>query len=111
MSKLTKKQQLYISTALAQPRVKDAEIARQIGVAHKTICMWKHNPDFNEAYDNALKSEWKDAARMAKNVMEELAANGDRQAAQYILDSNGWKPTDKVELDATINTIKVELVD
>jgi len=43
--------------------------------------------------------------------MINLAASGDRQAAAYILDSNGFKPTENVNVNAEISAISIKIID
>lgn len=109
--KLTKNMKNYIETSLANPTLSDAKIAGMIGVSNVIISKWHRNPEFVAEVDKRIREQWHDAVKIAKDTMIELASNGDRQAAQYILDTNGFKPTEKVDVNANINTIKVEVID
>ena len=114
--KLTKKQRLYIDYSLANPGLSDAKIAEACDISTKQICYWHKNPEFEAEIDKALKEQWAGYVKQAQEVMQNLMLNATKEevqlnAAKYIMDSNGWKPTDKVEVDANINTIKVTIED
>lgn len=115
--KLTKKQRLYIDFALSHPTYSDSAISKEIETSTVQIYKWKKNPEFVEEYNKALKERWNSYSNEAQTIMHGLLHSAKDEvalrAAQYILDSTGYKATDKVELDANVNEkiIKVDIID
>lgn len=103
MNKLTKKQKLYIEYSLQHPLLTDTQISKDLNITCKQICVWKKDPEFVAELDSRLKEQWNGYAKEAQEVLHRilLTARDDIaiKAATYILDSTGYKATDKVELD------------
>lgn len=99
--------------SLQHPLLTDTQISIDLGITHKQICVWKKDPEFVAEFDKRLKEQWNGYAKEAQEVLHRilLTARDDIavKAATYILDSTGYKATDKVEV--TTNTIKVDIVD
>ena len=73
-------------------------VASEVGVSRDTLHRWrKETPEFQEALDKSIKQRWKDAEALAVNTMIAQAQEGNVQAAKYMLDSLGYKPTEKIE--------------
>ena len=96
------RQQLCIEAMLANPSINHIELAEICGVNRNTITSWKRNEEFQAAYQARLREVWKDGEAIAVKSMLNLAAKGNYQAAAYILDNMGYKPTTKIEAD--VNT-------
>lgn len=105
MLKLTKKMQDFINYSLSHPRLSERQICEAVDVTQKSLCQWKKNPDFVEAFDEALRKNWASYAKEASSVIHELLYSEKQdvalKAATYLMDSCGFKATDKVELSAT----------
>lgn len=95
---------------LANPMLPDTVIAQQLGINNKTVGVWRKLPEFQEELKARLADKWKDAERTAMETMIELVRDGDFKAAKYILDSQGYAPTQKIEADIH-NDIIINLED
>ncbi|MBR5823813.1 MAG: hypothetical protein IKY67_06690 [Paludibacteraceae bacterium] len=104
---LKQRQLAYIEFLLANPLLTNTEAGEKIGVSRNTISKWKDNPEFKEEYKKRLKEKWEDSELMAMEMMQKLARDGNFQASKYILDSQGYAPTTKIEADinADINIV------
>lgn len=95
---LNNKQLKAIELLVYQPYMTQQMIAAECGVHRDTLHRWRTEvPEFKDELDKAIKNRWKAAESLAVNTMISLAAEGNIQAAKYMLDSLGYKPTEKVE--------------
>lgn len=102
---LKAKQLECIEAMLANPSASYIELAEMVGVNRNTITTWKKNADFVAEHQRRLKEMWKDAEGIAVKSMIQLAEEGSFQASKYILDSNGYAPTTKIEADVSTNIV------
>lgn len=96
---LKARQLAYIEFLLANPLITDIEAGKQMGVSRNTIAEWKNRPEFKEEYKRRLKEKWDSAELMAIEMMQNLAREGDFRAVKYILDSQDYAPTTKIEAE------------
>lgn len=96
------RQQALIEAMVANPSASHIALAEMVEVNRNTITKWKREPEFQAAYQERLREVWKDGEAIAIKSMLELAEKGSYQAAAYILDNMGYKPTTKI--DADVNT-------
>ena len=94
---LNSKQMKAIELLVYQPYMTQVMVAQECGVHRETLRRWKQEEEFATELDKAIKQRWKDAESLAVTTMINLAAEGNVQAAKYMLDSLGYKPVDKVE--------------
>lgn len=67
-----------------------------------------------EERERRLKEEWKAAAKKAQQRMIELMDAKDEvaiNAAKYVLDSTGYKPTDMIDINAGVYTYEIDYGD
>lgn len=102
---LKPRQLQLIDALLANPMETDIKLAEELGINRNTVREWKKKPEFQEEYRARLAEKWKDAELMAMEVMQTLARNGDFKASKYILDSQGYAPTTKIEADISNKVI------
>ena len=107
---LTQKQKEAVNLMITVPYISNGDVAKELHVDASTVYRWKQKQEFLDYWDEQLAIAWKDSIRMAQRKMHELAANGDRYAAQYILDSGGFAKTNKVELDGSLS-INIDIAD
>lgn len=105
--KFTPNMRRGIEAMMAYPFATQEEIANLVGCSVATVRSWKYHPLFQEVLEKRLKEEWKDARKVAQATIIDLAKDGDFQASKYILDSNGYNATQKVEIEN--NQIKVTI--
>jgi transposase-like protein len=107
---LNNKQIKAIELLVYSPHMTLNMIAKEVDVSRDTLHRWRNDtPEFKEALDKAIKERWKAAETIAVNTMIEQCNDGNIQAAKYMLDSLGYKPTEKIE--ATVSNdivIKIE---
>lgn len=113
-NKLNKKMKAAVEIEISEPSITKTELANRVGVHINTITNWVNSPSYLNYRDQRLKEEWHDALKEAQSKMFDLMRNGKDdvayRAAQYILDSNGYNATQKIE--ASVDTeIKVTLDD
>jgi uncharacterized protein YjcR len=94
---LSSKQLRAIELMVYSPHMKQIEIAEELGVHRDTIRRWQNDEEFKEAFSQACKQRFKEAENIAVNAMIKLAYEGNATAAKYMLDSLGYKPTEKIE--------------
>ena len=103
---LNNKQLKAIELLVYSPYKTQNMIAQEVGVHRDTIRRWREEtPEFKEALDKATKERWKAAEQMAINTMINLASEGNIQAAKYICDSLGYKPTEKIEANVKSDVV------
>lgn len=92
-----------------QPFREQKDIAEELNVTEQTICNWKKREDFKEYKEKLLRERWSAMSTLAVDKMRELMLDGDYRAVAYILDSNGFKAPEQIEVKDT--RIKVNIVD
>ena len=95
------RQQALIEAMIANPSASHIALAEMVEVNRNTITKWKREPEFQAAYQERLREVWKDGEAIAIKSMLNLAEKGNYQAAAYILDNMGYKPSTKIEADVS----------
>jgi hypothetical protein len=101
---LTAKKIELLETMLAHPMMPDTKLAELLVLNNKTVGKWRKEPEFQEEMKKRLAEQWKSAESLAQKKMIELANDGCFQANKYILDSLGYAPVQKQQIEADINT-------
>ena len=104
MTKLTPKQMELIEALIANPMLPNTEVAKKVGINRNTVHNWKKLPQFQEELSRRLREIWADGERTAMEGMQSLAREGDFKACKYILDSLGYAPVQKQQIDANVST-------
>lgn len=102
---LKPKQLALIEAMLANPMLSDVKLAEQLGINNKTVGVYKKNPEFQAELDRRLKEKWKESERIAQETMIRLATKGDFKASQYILNSLGYAPAQKIEAEVNSDIV------
>lgn len=106
--KMIKAIELMVTTKLNQ-----REIAKELDVREETVSRWKKRNDFKEKKIEEQKIYLNELSAPAMRTMKELLESGSDyvrfQAAQDILDRTGYKPTDKLEIEAETVVIKDDI--
>lgn len=105
---LTAKRIELLEAMLAYPALSDVKLGALLDLNNKTVGKWRKEPEFQEELKRRLAEQWKDAERLAQKKMIELADGGCFQANKYILDSLGYAPSQKVEMEVA-NTIEINI--
>jgi hypothetical protein len=101
---LTAKRLELLEAMLAHPKMSDVKLGELLDLNNKTVGKWRKEPEFQEEMKKRLQEQWKDAERLAQKKMIELADEGCFQANKYILDSLGYAPIQKQQIEADIST-------
>jgi hypothetical protein len=96
---LTAKRIELLEAMLANPMMSDVKLGELLNLNNKTVGKWRKEPEFQEEMKRRLESQWKDAESLAQKKMIELAADGNFNANKYILDSLGYAPAQRVDMD------------
>lgn len=101
---LTAKKLELLETMLSHPMMPDTKLAELLSLNNKTVGKWRKEPEFQEEMKQRLAEQWKNAESLAQKKMIELANDGCFQANKYILDSLGYAPVQKQQIEADIST-------
>lgn len=101
---LTAKQAELLEAMLANPMMSDVKLGVLLKLNNKTVGKWRKMPEFQEEMKARLAQQWKDAESLAQRKMIDLAAEGNFNANKYILDSLGYAPTQKHQVEADVYT-------
>lgn len=96
---LKPKQLKTIEAILANPGASNTELGEIVNASRNTIAIWKRQEEFQEVLRQRLQEVWKESEAIAINTMQNLALDGNFQAAKYILDNLGYGAAVKVEAD------------
>lgn len=103
---MLKSKQIKCIELMVNDNLKQKDIAKMINVTEKTISLWKRSKEFNEAYDEAIKSALRYASAKALKKQVKLIDSKNEMvshlASKDVLDRGGYKNEDKVELMAKI---------
>lgn len=102
--------QLEAIQLMVYANMTDAAIAEQIGVNASTIWRWKQHDDFMDELEKENRRKFRSMQQDALKAMEKLIVAGNFNAAKYVLDGNGYAPTEKHEMDLNAE-IKVDYGD
>jgi transcriptional regulator with XRE-family HTH domain len=84
------------------------EVAEQAGVTPKTLWNWRNSNEFTEFQEelNKVNNErWEAAVDAARQAAIKLCKEGNQKMVQFVLQNEGYNPTQKVEAD-----IKTDIV-
>ena len=114
LEKLTPKSRACLELELENPNWSYQQLADAVGATKTIVWNWHQSPVYTDELSKRLKEDWKLAAKKAQSKMIELM-NSEKQevalnAAKYVLDSTGYKPTDNISLE-TVGTIKINITD
>lgn len=114
LDKLTNKARACIELELEHPNWTYQQLADEVGASKTVVYNWHRSPCYTDELQARLKEDWKLAAKKAQAKMIELMTSEKQEvalnAAKYVLDSTGYKPTDKIDLDTTAS-ITINITD
>lgn len=83
-------------------------IAEMAGISFTTFWKYRSNEEFMKEYHKRCQQRFKELENKAMRQLESQIDKGNFAAVKYVLDGNGYKPTDKVEVQQTTITVSVE---
>ena len=97
---------------IENPDWPQTRIAEEVGVNYNYVSKCKLKEPFKEELQKALKTAWQGYANKAQHTMLSLLDSPKDEvkfkAAQYILDSCGYKATEKIEISQDTITVTIE---
>ena len=84
------------------------QIADAAGIDVTTFRAWHNDAAFMEEYHTRTAARFREMEARAMAKLDNLVSDGEWQAVKYALDGNGYKPTDKVEVQQTTINVSVE---
>lgn len=102
---LAERQRRVIETWLNNPLDDFKTIAAKAGVSERTFYTYRHDDSFMAAYHEACRLRFNSMESKAMKVLDSHLENGNFQAAKYVLDGMGYKPTEKVEAKVSSDVI------
>lgn len=108
LRKLSPKHLSMIETIIANPTITQNQLAAQFDLAQPNVSKIMSSTVFKEELANRLRDEWKGSVKIAQKTMIDLAKNGDYKASEYILNSNGYKPKEEIDLNNKVIQVTIE---
>lgn len=108
IKKLNAKQKKAIEYQIENPTATFGEVADYLGVHYRTITNWVNSEVYKDELDRRLKEVWRSATKIAVKTMVDRAARGDRQAAEFILQSAGYQAPQQIELNNNIIRVSID---
>ena len=108
---LTLKQRELAELMVAEPNLSDVQYAERIPCNRKSVYNWKKMPEFKTYVDKLCKAKFQAMQGKAIATMERLLDSNTAsayQAAQYVLNYQGFAPAQKVELSGE-NSINISV--
>lgn len=102
---LKARQQRTLEAWVNNPLSSYPDIAKIAGIDVTTFWRYRQDPDFMEKYHEMCKNRFNSFEAAAMEQLKFHLDAGNWQAVKYILDSLGYKPTDKVKanIDTALN--------
>ena len=99
---LNKKQRLAIELLTSGRGMTLKEVAEEVGVNPKTLWTWRNAPEFvmfQEEIKRINEERWQAAVDAARDAAIRLCKEGKADFVKFILQNEGYNPTQKVEAD------------
>lgn len=91
------------------PSLTYEQIAKDMKVSSKTFYLWRRDKWFMEKYHELCKERFKTLQALAVEKLGEQVKGGSFNAVKYVLDSQGYNATQKIETNTpTIITVSIE---
>lgn len=85
-------------------------IADMAGVGRKTFWRYRQDEEFMRRYHEEQKRRFASLEGKALSLLDDQMDKGNWNAIKYVLDGSGYKPTEKVDMNAA-TTITVSIGD
>lgn len=102
---LAERQRRVIEVWVNNPLDDFKTIAKKAGISERTLYTYRHDEKFMAAFHEACRQRFNSMEAKAMEVLDSQLENGNLQAAKYVLDSMGYKPTDKIEASVSQDVI------
>lgn len=109
--KMSRQMEEFCELELDNPTLNYKQLAELFNKPYSTCRVWQSSPCYKEYRADKLKERWSANTKKAQKKMLDLIESQDEnvalKASTYVLDSQGYKAVEKVELNN--NIIKVTL--
>lgn len=102
---LSERQLHTIDVWIANPLDSLENVAKKAGINVRTLYTYRKNPDFMRVYHEKCRLQFDSLEAKAMKVLDSQLENGNLNAAKYVLDSLGYKPTDKIEASVSQDVV------
>ena len=109
-TRLHAKQRRLLEIIISNPTMPYTEACERAEIPRSTYYTWRNTENWKMALDERIKEIWKDSENEMVQNMLGIARGGNFQATKYVLDSLGYQPAQKLEVDSK-TTIKVNITD
>lgn len=102
---LNKKQKIALELLTCGEGMSYKQIAEEVGVSPKTLWNWRNGNDFTEFQEELRKindARWEATVDAAREAAIRLCKEGKSDFVKFVLQNEGYNPTQKVE--ANVNT-------
>lgn len=93
---------------LDNPLLPFETVAAKAGIGANTFWRYRQNPEFMRKYHEEQKKRFAALEGKAVALLDNQMDKGNWNAIKYVLDGNGYKPAEQVDLSAT-TTIEVSI--
>lgn len=98
---LKPRQKQLAELMVAEPNLSNEKYAERIGIDPTTLYRWKRNDEFNDYVHTLCQTRFKDMEKLAMQKLREHVENGNWKACQYVLDSLGYLPEQKIDVKSS----------
>ena len=108
MDKLNAKQKKAIELLTSGEALTLKEVAEQVNVNPKTLWYWRNLPEyalFQEELNRVNNERWEAAVDAARQAAIRLCKEGNQKMVQFVLQNEGYNPTQKVEADVKTDIV------
>lgn len=108
---LTEKQKRAIELLTCGKGLTYKQIAEEVGIDVKNLYRWRSSPDFAQFQEELARinnARWQAAVDAARQGAIKLCQNGNQKMIQFVLQNEGYNPTQKVEAELH-NDIIIEI--
>lgn len=107
---ITKKLYAICEYEVWHPEATQKQIADAVNVCYETVCTYRKSDIYRDLRDKLLRDKWREGAKVAMQTMQRLAAEGDREAAKFCLQTQGYEVGSKQKIEASVdNNIVIEI--
>lgn len=105
---LTAKQKKAIELLTSGEGYTLKEVAEIVDVNDKTLWRWRNEPEyalFQEELSKVNNERWAAAVDAARQGAIRLCKEGNQKMIQFVLQNEGYNPTQKIEADITTDVV------
>lgn len=108
IQKMNKRAYKILEYELAHPEAKYKDICEELGYTKSYVSKVVNSRCYRQAKKLALSELWGDGVKVAANTLLNLAKNGDREAAKFIMQCNGFIPKEGIVAEGNEISISIK---